>query len=537
MLRRLLPPLVLALGLASACGSNGDRAPTTTGTDGGVGGGGDGGPGDFVDSGGDAGARVCTPDGLDQAGCSCKTFGETRACYTGAPETRAKGVCHDGTQTCQGSGEFLTWSPCTGDAVPHKEACGSKVDINCNGSVGCEDPSCASDPTCDTPCTDGQKRPCYEGAAGTENVGACKDGQQTCIGGHWTKACTGQVLPGKEAGQCGDQLDNDCNGAADCKDLACLLDLHCLLGCTAGSTRNCYEGPPGTEGVASCHGGTQTCKPDGSGFGPCTGQVLPSTEAGHCGDSSDNDCDGFIDCADSECAVTAACCVVNPSPADGTIWANSPTTLYRIDPSTFVVTTVGKFNSGDSITDLALTPSGDLYAISFTELYKVDKSTGAATPIKTLSGTGNDGMTFLPNGNLIAGDSAGDLTLINPSTGSISTIGNFGSGLKMAGDMVAVKNGTTYGTSSAAAGGADATSNNVLMQVDVATGHATAIGPTGHANVWGVAYANGHVIGFDTAGEILQIDPATGASTVLAQKSIEFWGATQSPLVDGNKCP
>ncbi len=491
----------------------------------------------FVTTSADGGARVCSADGLDQEGCNCPAAGQTRACYTAAPETRGKGVCKDGTQTCQRQGEFLSWSPCEGANGPGKEACASKVDINCNGSVGCEDPSCATDAICDTPCTDGATRPCYEGKPGTGNVGACKDGQQSCIGGHWTKSCTGQVLPGAEAGHCADGVDNDCNGAADCKDVACLFDFHCLLGCTAGATQPCYEGPVGTEGVATCHGGTRTCKPDGSGFGGCVGQVLPSGEAGHCADGVDNDCNGLVDCLDPARATQPACCVNNPAPADATIWANSPKTLYRIDPNTLAVTTVGSFGIADSITDLALTPSGVLYAVSFTKIYTVDKATAAATPIITLSGTGNDGMTFLPNGKLIAGDSAGDVKLIDPATGAFSTIGNYGNGLKTAGDLVAVKNGTMYATSAAAAGGADATSNNVLIQVNAQTGAATAVGPTGHANVWGVAYANGHVIGFTTAGKILRIDVATGAATVVATKNIEFWGATQSPLVDGNLCP
>ena len=30
----------------------------------------------------------------------------------------------------------------------------------------------------------------------------------------------------------------------------------------------CYGGPDGTEGVGVCTGGTQTCLPDASGFGP-----------------------------------------------------------------------------------------------------------------------------------------------------------------------------------------------------------------------------------------------------------------------------
>jgi hypothetical protein len=178
-----------------------------------------------------------------------------------------------------------------------------------------------------------------------------------------------------------------------------------------------------------------------------------------------------------------------------------------------------------------------LYAVSFTEIYTVDKNTAQATQIITLSGTGNDGMTFLPNSKLLAGDSAGDVKLIDPSLGTFNTIGNFGSGLQMSGDLVAVANGTMYGTSRTAAGGGDATDSNVLMQVNPVSGVATAIGPTGFTNVWGIAYANGHVIGFNTEGKIIQINVATGAGTVVASKNVQFWGATQSPLVDANKCP
>lgn len=146
-------------------------------------------------------------------------------------------------------------------------------------------------------------------------------------------------------------------------------------------------------------------------------------------------------------------------------------------------------------------------------------------------------MTFLPGGNLIASDSNGDVKSINPASGAVSGIGNYGDNLKSSGDLVAVKDGTMYGVSSTSAGGGDASGNNVLLRVNVATGVATPVGPIGYGNVWGLAYSNTRVIGFTTAGQILQIDPATGAGTVLANKGIVFWGAGQSPLVDGSKCP
>ena len=42
---------------------------------------------------------------------------------------------------------------------------------------------------------------------------------------------------------------------------------HHRLALMAGDTRDCYDGPPGTEGVGVCHPGSQTCTLDGS-WGP-----------------------------------------------------------------------------------------------------------------------------------------------------------------------------------------------------------------------------------------------------------------------------
>ncbi len=60
--------------------------------------------------------------------------------------------------------------------------------------------------------------------------------------------------------------------------------------CEPGSMRSCYSGPPGTDGVGICAGGTETCLPDGAGYGACTGEVLPAVE--DCASPADEDCSG-----------------------------------------------------------------------------------------------------------------------------------------------------------------------------------------------------------------------------------------------------
>ncbi|MBI3377424.1 MAG: RHS repeat protein [Nitrospirae bacterium] len=61
-------------------------------------------------------------------------------------------------------------------------------------------------------CTNGQTISCYTGTGGTQGIGECKSGTQTCVNGQWG-ACTGEVLPATEV--CGDNMDNNCDGQVD----------------------------------------------------------------------------------------------------------------------------------------------------------------------------------------------------------------------------------------------------------------------------------------------------------------------------------
>ncbi len=70
--------------------------------------------------------------------------------------------------------------------------------------------------------------------------------------------------------------------------------------CSPNATVPCYEGPAGTEDKGICVGGTKTCLPDGSAFGSCMGQVLPSPEL--CATPGDDDCDGQANEEGPDCA-------------------------------------------------------------------------------------------------------------------------------------------------------------------------------------------------------------------------------------------
>lgn len=72
--------------------------------------------------------------------------------------------------------------------------------------------------------------------------------------------------------------------------------------CAPLSSQPCYTGPAGTEGVGLCKGGLQMCAADGSSFGPCEGEQLPSPEL--CGTSGDDDCDGDVNEEGADCVCT-----------------------------------------------------------------------------------------------------------------------------------------------------------------------------------------------------------------------------------------
>jgi len=63
------------------------------------------------------------PDDKNREGCRCEGIGETADCWPGLRVNRNRGVCHDGTTTCEIFDEFTgRWGPCTGYVLPAPDA-------------------------------------------------------------------------------------------------------------------------------------------------------------------------------------------------------------------------------------------------------------------------------------------------------------------------------------------------------------------------------------------------------------------------------
>jgi hypothetical protein len=202
--------------------------------------------------------------------CSCVP-GEVASCYSGPPSTEGVGPCVGGTQVCNAQGDGF--GPCEGETLPAAETCNTPVDDDCDGQTNEEGAGCVCPPS--------TLVACYSGPAGTEGVGICKAGLALCDEqGTSLGACQGDVLPAAET--CNTPADDDCDGQTNEEGAGCV--------CLPGSVSACYTGPQGTSGVGLCAPGAQTCNGQGTGFGPCQGEVVPVGES--CATAGDDDCDG-----------------------------------------------------------------------------------------------------------------------------------------------------------------------------------------------------------------------------------------------------
>ncbi len=117
----------------------------------------------------------------------------------------------------------------------------------------------------DAICEPGATRACYDGAAGTEGVGPCRGGTQTCSpDGVWL-ACTDQVIPTGE--NCTNGIDDNCNGAID------------------------EETDNDGDGFSTCGGDCCDSQADGCG----SPELVNPGAFEASGNSVDDDCDGIVD--------------------------------------------------------------------------------------------------------------------------------------------------------------------------------------------------------------------------------------------------
>jgi hypothetical protein len=299
-----------------------------------------------------------------------------------------------------------------------------------------------------------------------------------------------------------------------------ILALSVLAGCSATNSMNVF-GDTSPSGSGSGSGSSS-----GSGGGSGGGSSASTTGAGgiHLGAGGSGAGGG---------SGTGA------SAANADVYGQSATTLYKLDPITKVVTTVGDFQGCDTVIDIALDKDDNMYATTPGGVWTVDKTTAVCTLIA--SGAYPNSLSFVPAGTLdpnaeaLVGYDGSQYVRIDTTTGVVTDVGNQSLGdFASSGDIVSVIGGGTYLT----VNGPGCETSDCIVEVDPKTGALVKnIGPVGHGEVFGLAFWGGSAYGFDNAGELFEIDLTNGMSTTIpipnAPPGLSFYGAgstTSAPL-------
>src|SRR5581483_11077896 len=179
---------------------------------------------------------------------------------------------------------------------------------------------------------------------------------------------------------------------------------------------------------------------------------------------------------------------VDPGPQQGcdtgaagcyTVYAHADHHLYLIDLMAKSLVDVGPFNAPqvpgtngklaeDVITDLAVSPDGTIYVVSKTSLYTASAMNGQVTRVAGISTCGADvvALSFTPDGGLYTADYMGAFCKITVSGNSaqVQSVGTISGGMAISGDLVAVGDGTMYGTAYSLSD-SSTTTNNSLVKV------------------------------------------------------------------------
>jgi hypothetical protein len=229
---------------------------------------------------------------------------------------------------------------------------------------------------------------------------------------------------------------------------------------------------------------------------------------------------------------------VTPATTSGTerrllILVNTADALYRVDPVTFDVTLVGTFTFPDGeqdlITDIARDSRGRMWGVGFAAVYSIDPTTLACTRLARHYGHTLNALSIVtaqmkrarevPDIMIAAQSRDSTVSQVDPTTGELTPIGNAGGGLSSSGDI------TWASGVGAVMLASDFAGYEGLVVLEPDTFAAKKIGPGwSFQKVRGLSLLPGGLLAVTEQGELLEIDPRTGAATLRRTHPLVFYG-------------
>ncbi|HVV83026.1 MAG TPA: hypothetical protein VHE35_08090 [Kofleriaceae bacterium] len=235
------------------------------------------------------------------------------------------------------------------------------------------------------------------------------------------------------------------------------------------------------------------------------------------------------------------------------VYAHAGKTLYRIDTHTLDQVLVGDFtNLGtQTMLDIAVDHDGKMIGITRDKIFTVDPNTAESTLLATFVGASNfTSLSFVPADAanpdgpevLLSANDAGAVYRIDVAGGTATAVqvGSYGTqggtAIGSSGDIVSVRGFGTMATVDVGPG------RDYLARLDPANGwKATIIGTgTGFDNIFGLGFWAGKLYGFvddgfaANTGAMIEIDPVSGAGTLVRAGAIRWFGAgvtTIAPII------
>ncbi len=213
-------------------------------------------------------------------------------------------VCTDGCYECCSNSDCGSCEKCVGNTCVPVNCAGC---TECNNNHGCRSifNCCTNDSGC------GSCKKCQSGSCVPVSCGTC----QECNNNHGCRSISNCCTNNSACGPC-ERCQGDfcvpvtCSGCDECNNNHGCTDPECC------NDNDCSGGSQCIDGFCLVSCGNSNCEPslnEDSCSCPADCGSPPGTET-NCTDGEDDDCDGAVDCDDSDCNNHSSCCVVTENP-------------------------------------------------------------------------------------------------------------------------------------------------------------------------------------------------------------------------------